>query len=546
MAKHIRLGDLLVEGGKLTETQLMDALSKQKSSGRKLGEILVDDGYVTEKDILETIEVQLGIPFINFSEINIDNKVVKTVPEKLARKYTLVPVALEGEELTIAMADPLNIFAIDDVKMTTGLKIQTAIGRSDQIMDTINKVYSIQSVKKTLPQANDLDISEVDSSPIVQMVNEMIKEAVRKKASDIHIEPFEDFVRVRYRVDGVLREVARHNKANHPAIITRIKIMSTLDIAEKRIPQDGRIELNIEGADIDLRVSVLPTIYGEKIVMRLLNRSSFLLTKQQLGFNQHNLEMFENIVKSSNGIILVTGPTGSGKTTTLYAVLRELNTISKNIVTIEDPIEYRLSGINQVQVNNKAGMTFARGLRSILRQDPNIVMIGEIRDQETAEIAIRAAVTGHLVLSTIHTNDAPSTISRLLDMDIEPYLLASSLVGITAQRLVRRICPECKEEYFASVEEASLLNISVGTKLYRGKGCSSCSKSGYKGRAGVHEILPINSELRELIGQRASVSTIMEKGKELGMITLQENAKDLVLNGVSTVEEWLRVTYSIG
>jgi type IV pilus assembly protein PilB len=546
MAKHIRLGDLLVEGGKLTETQLMDALSKQKSSGRKLGEILVDDGYVTEKDILETIEVQLGIPFINFSEINIDNKVVKTVPEKLARKYTLVPVALEGEELTIAMADPLNIFAIDDVKMTTGLKIQTAIGRSDQIMDTINKVYSIQSVKKTLPQANDLDISEVDSSPIVQMVNEMIKEAVRKKASDIHIEPFEDFVRVRYRVDGVLREVARHNKANHPAIITRIKIMSTLDIAEKRIPQDGRIELNIEGADIDLRVSVLPTIYGEKIVMRLLNRSSFLLTKQQLGFNQHNLEMFENIVKSSNGIILVTGPTGSGKTTTLYAVLRELNTISKNIVTIEDPIEYRLSGINQVQVNNKAGMTFARGLRSILRQDPNIVMIGEIRDQETAEIAIRAAVTGHLVLSTIHTNDAPSTISRLLDMDIEPYLLASSLVGITAQRLVRRICPECKEEYFASIEEASLLNISVGTKLYRGKGCSSCSKSGYKGRAGVHEILPINSELRELIGQRASVSTIMEKGKELGMITLQENAKDLVLNGVSTVEEWLRVTYSIG
>jgi len=546
MAKHIRLGDLLVEGGKLTETQLMDALSKQKSSGRKLGEILVDDGYVTEKDILETIEVQLGIPFINFSEINIDNKVVKTVPEKLARKYTLVPVALEGEELTIAMADPLNIFAIDDVKMTTGLKIQTAIGRSDQIMDTINKVYSIQSVKKTLPQANDLDISEVDSSPIVQMVNEMIKEAVRKKASDIHIEPFEDFVRVRYRVDGVLREVARHNKANHPAIITRIKIMSTLDIAEKRIPQDGRIELNIEGADIDLRVSVLPTIYGEKIVMRLLNRSSFLLTKQQLGFNQHNLEMFENIVKSSNGIILVTGPTGSGKTTTLYAVLRELNTISKNIVTIEDPIEYRLSGINQVQVNNKAGMTFARGLRSILRQDPNIVMIGEIRDQETAEIAIRAAVTGHLVLSTIHTNDAPSTISRLLDMDIEPYLLASSLVGITAQRLVRRICPECKEEYFASVEEASLLNISVGTKLYRGKGCSSCSKSGYKGRAGIHEILPINSELRELIGQRASVSTIMEKGKELGMITLQENAKDLVLNGVSTVEEWLRVTYSIG
>jgi len=546
MAKHIRLGDLLVEGGKLTETQLMDALSKQKSSGRKLGEILVDDGYVTEKDILETIEVQLGIPFINFSEINIDNKVVKTVPEKLARKYTLVPVALEGEELTIAMADPLNIFAIDDVKMTTGLKIQTAIGRSDQIMDTINKVYSIQSVKKTLPQANDLDISEVDSSPIVQMVNEMIKEAVRKKASDIHIEPFEDFVRVRYRVDGVLREVARHNKANHPAIITRIKIMSTLDIAEKRIPQDGRIELNIEGADIDLRVSVLPTIYGEKIVMRLLNRSSFLLTKQQLGFNQHNLEMFENIVKSSNGIILVTGPTGSGKTTTLYAVLRELNTISKNIVTIEDPIEYRLSGINQVQVNNKAGMTFARGLRSILRQDPNIVMIGEIRDQETAEIAIRAAVTGHLVLSTIHTNDAPSTISRLLDMDIEPYLLASSLVGITAQRLVRRICPECKEEYFASIEEASLLNISVGTKLYRGKGCSSCSKSGYKGRAGIHEILPINSELRELIGQRASVSTIMEKGKELGMITLQENAKDLVLNGVSTVEEWLRVTYSIG
>lgn len=546
MAKHIRLGDLLVEGGKLTETQLMDALSKQKSSGRKLGEILVDDGYVTEKDILETIEFQLGIPFINFSEINIDNKVVKTVPEKLARKYTLVPVALEGEELTIAMADPLNIFAIDDVKMTTGLKIQTAIGRSDQIMDTINKVYSIQSVKKTLPQANDLDISEVDSSPIVQMVNEMIKEAVRKKASDIHIEPFEDFVRVRYRVDGVLREVARHNKANHPAIITRIKIMSTLDIAEKRIPQDGRIELNIEGADIDLRVSVLPTIYGEKIVMRLLNRSSFLLTKQQLGFNQHNLEMFENIVKSSNGIILVTGPTGSGKTTTLYAVLRELNTISKNIVTIEDPIEYRLSGINQVQVNNKAGMTFARGLRSILRQDPNIVMIGEIRDQETAEIAIRAAVTGHLVLSTIHTNDAPSTISRLLDMDIEPYLLASSLVGITAQRLVRRICPECKEEYFASVEEASLLNISVGTKLYRGKGCSSCSKSGYKGRAGIHEILPINSELRELIGKRASVSTIMEKGKELGMITLQENAKDLVLNGVSTVEEWLRVTYSIG
>lgn len=546
MAKNVRLGDLLIENGKLTEDQLRDALNKQKTSGKKLGEILVDDGFVQEMDILKTIEMQLGIPFLDLAQTMPTPEVLKLVPEKLARKYTLIPISVEKDELLIAMSDPLNIFAIDDINMTTGLKIQTAVAPKEQVLDALNRSYNVQPVSIKPSLLEQMEDAEVDSSPIVQMVNEMIKDAVRKKASDIHIEPFEDFVRVRYRVDGVLREMNRHNKANHPAIITRVKIMSDLDIAEKRIPQDGRIELNIEGAEIDLRISVLPTIYGEKIVMRLLNRSSFLLTKQQLGFNEHNLKMFESIIQSANGIILVTGPTGSGKTTTLYAVLRELNTLSKNIITIEDPIEYRLSGINQVQVNNKAGLSFAGGLRSILRQDPDIIMIGEIRDQETAEIAIRAAVTGHLVLSTIHTNDAPSTISRLLDMDIEPYLLASSLVGITAQRLMRRTCESCKISYEASQEEAALLEIAPGTALYKGEGCPNCSGSGYKGRVGIHEILPVTSDVRELIGKRARVQEIMEKGKTLGMVPLQESAKVLVLDGTTTVEEWLRVTYSIG
>lgn len=557
----LRLGDLLIEEGLINEKQLEAALVKQKSTGKKLGEILVDDRYVSSRDLIKTLQVQLKIPFLELDELTIDPKLTEIVKESIARKYQIVPVRKTGQSILIAMADPLNIFAVDDVKMVTGLKVECAIAMKESVNATLDRLYLKAEVLKAEKEAEDFAkqfqdslqssqieeviMDDVNNAPIVQLVNSVIDQAIIAKASDIHIEPFEKNVRIRYRVDGQLQSKMSTAKATHSAIVTRIKIMCNLDIAERRKPQDGRYEYSRDGAIVDLRISIIPTVFGEKIVIRLLDRSSFLMSKQQLGFTEMNYEKFDNIIHKPHGIVLVTGPTGSGKTTTLYAVLAELNDETENIITLEDPVEYRLDGINQVQVNPKAGLTFAGGLRSILRQDPNTIMIGEIRDAETAQISIRAAITGHLVISTLHTNDSASTISRLMDMDIEPYLLSNSIIGIVSQRLVRRICENCKEEFDISDSEREILKAYGVHTLHRGKGCDKCYHTGYKGRIAIHEVLTINNELKSLIEGHASVNEIKTAAIKNGMIELAENCKELVLEGVTTVEEYSRVIYTM-
>ena len=388
-------------------------------------------------------------------------------------------------------------------------------------------------------------MDEVNNAPVVRFVDSIIQHAIRTRASDIHIEPYEKNIRIRFRIDGELQEIMTSSKRAHSAIVTRIKILGRMDIAEKRLPQDGRVEMHVDNKDVDLRISILPTVYGEKIVIRLLDRSSTILTKSQLGFSEENIKMFDKIIRSPNGIILVTGPTGSGKTTTLYAVLQELNKVSRNIITVEDPVEYRLDGVNQVQVNVKAGLTFANGLRSILRQDPDIIMIGEIRDSETAEIAVRAAITGHLVLSTMHTNDSASTVSRLVDMGIEPYLVSSSVVGVVAQRLVKKICINCKQEYKPTHSERDLLHLADGDILSRGAGCSICGNTGYRGRTAIHEVMLVTREIRELIDHRASIDELRTAAAKYGTITLRDSCSRLVRKGITTSDEMLKVTYSL-
>ncbi|MFT9494816.1 GspE/PulE family protein [Anaerosolibacter sp.] len=552
-----RLGDLLVDAGLISADQLSHALQLQKTTGKKLGELLIDEGIVLESQIIEVLEFQLGIPHMDLEKYFIDPEIPRLINENLARRYLLIPIKKDRSKLIVAMSDPLNVFAIDDVKIATNLDVEPVIATRQDILNAIDQYYgkqvaeqAIEDFKKQYNVDNMIDIdeevfNEINNAPVVRLVNSIIKQAVKAKASDIHIEPFESNVRVRFRVDGDLQEIMTPAKSTHSAIVTRIKIMGKMDIAEKRTPQDGRVETNIDGKEIDLRISILPTVYGEKIVIRLLDRSSFLLSKNQLGFSQKNFELMESIVKNPNGIILVTGPTGSGKTTTLYTMLRELNRTDKNIITVEDPVEYRLHGINQVQVNLKAGMTFASALRSILRQDPDIIMIGEIRDIETAQIAVRAAITGHLVLSTMHTNDTSSTVTRLLDMGIESYLVSSSVVGVIAQRLVRKICEHCKASYEANDSEKRILNINHLTKLYRGKGCTYCNQTGYKGRTAIHEIMPIGKELRIKIDNRENIETLRDVAIKNGMVSLRESCQSLVLEGITTIEEMLKVTYSI-
>ncbi len=453
MKLKMRLGDILVQNGVITEAQLMQALALQKDSGQKLGAVLITQDWITEEQLFEVLEQQYDIPYLDINTIYIDPKVPKLISESLARKHSLIPIALEKNVLKVAMSDPLDIIALDDIRIITGLEIQQVISSSLDIAKAINRFYdtsetaakAVEDYKSqagVLEEINEEEDADVTNAPMVRLVNSIISQAVRSKASDIHIEPFERNVRIRFRVDGDLREVMTPEKSTHGALVTRIKIMGKMNISERRLPQDGRVETTIEGIPIDMRISVLPTVYGEKVVIRLLDRSSLVVKKDDLGFTAHNLKLVEKIMKVPEGIVLVTGPTGSGKTTTLYSFLKELNKVSKNIITVEDPVEYRLEGINQVQVNNKAGLTFAEGLRSILRQDPDIVMVGEIRDVETAEIAVRAAITGHVVLSTIHTNDTISTVTRLSDMGIPEYLIASSVVGVVAQRLVKKNMPK--------------------------------------------------------------------------------------------------------
>ncbi len=554
------LGEILVDAGVITRIQLDEALSKQKIKGKRLGELLIEEGIINEQELIEALEYQLKIPYIDFAIHSINPEVPRLIGESLARRHTLIPVDKKGNQLTVAMADPLNLYAIDDVNIATGLNIRPALALRSHIQSAIDRYYGKESAEKAvedftreigLEQISDIQIeeeeilNEINSAPVVRLVDSIIQHAIRTRASDIHIEPHEKILRIRFRIDGELQEIMTSSKTAHSSIVTRIKILGKMNIAEKRIPQDGRVEMQIDNKEVDLRISVIPTVYGEKVVLRLLDRSSTILSKAQLGFNEDNINMFNKLIQSPNGIILVTGPTGSGKTTTLYAVLQELNKVNRNIITIEDPVEYRLDGINQMQVNVKTGLTFASCLRSIFRQDPDIIMIGEIRDAETAEIAVRAAITGHLVLSTIHTNDSSSTITRLIDMGVEPYLVSSSVVGVVAQRLVKKICTNCKIGYKPSLSERNLIGMKENQMLYKGEGCSLCGNTGYSGRTAIHEILLMTRELREMVGRHASLDEIRSTSAKYGTTTLKQNCGQLVLAGITTTDEMLKVTYSL-
>lgn len=555
--KITRLGDLLLDLGKITIEQLDDALLIQKNTKQKLGEIMLEKNYFTEVELMDILSKQMGIEKINLNNYSIDTNAVYLLPQSFAKRFNAIPVKIdEDNKLIVAMNDPLDVFAIDDIEMATGFKIKPVLSSKQSIINTIDKYYSSKNAEKAIEDfekennfydVNQLDdtANDVNNAPVVRLVDSIIRQALKLGASDIHIEPYENNIRIRYRIDGRLIEIMNTNKNTHSAIVTRIKIISSLNIAEKRLAQDGRIEIKIDSYSVDLRVSILPTVYGEKIVIRLLDRNNFLKDINELGFNEHNLTIFNKILDIPNGLILVTGPTGSGKTTTLYTVLNSINDVNKNIITVEDPVEYKMNGINQVQVNNKAGLDFTNGLRSILRQDPDIIMIGEIRDDETAEIAVRAAITGHLVISTMHTNDAPSTIIRLFDMGIKPYLVNSSVRGIIAQRLVRKICNDCKEIYEASDYEKEVLSVNKNQslKLYKGKGCTKCHNTGYSGRTAVHELMKMSKKIRDVVQNEGTVDEIRKVALNEGMQSLIDSCKELVLKGITTIDEYINIEY---
>ncbi len=566
---HKRLGEMLVETGIITSEQLQEALEEQKKSGGRLGQTLMALGYITEDVMAAFVGKQLGISYVSLSEYGeISGDVTKIVPENICRHQTLVPISLEENVLTIAMADPLNVFTVDDLRVMTGYEIKVVISSEAEIKQAIEKCYgnkgSMEDILKTMDdgkgggtlevvqqQEDQVDIATLEAAgeeaPVVKIVNLIMTGAVKSGASDIHIEPFEKSLRTRYRIDGVLHEISSPPKRLTAAIVSRIKIMANLDIAERRLPQDGRIKVKVIGKEIDLRVSILPTAFGEKVVMRILDASSLCLDLTKLGFEPDVLPIYQKHIEIPYGIVLVTGPTGSGKSTTLYSSLSTLNYPDRNIITIEDPVEYVLEGINQVQAKPDIGLTFAAGLRSFLRQDPDIIMVGEIRDAETAEIAINAALTGHLVFSTLHTNDASGAVTRLTNMGIEPFLTASTVVMVIAQRLVRVICDNCKEDYQVPAQFIRDLGQKYEDDkpvlLYRGKGCDRCTNTGYRGRLACYEIMVIEDELRDLVLERASTHLVKQKSREHGMVTLREAAFRKVLNGVTTVEEMMRVTF---
>ena len=565
MALKDRLLQILVDGNLVTEEQLSHALSIQKDEGGRLSEILAREGYIGESDLMVTLSEHLGIPPISLSKIKIPENITSLISKQLARFYQVVPVSRMGNTLTVAMADPLNVFALDDLKLMTGMEIQPVISNPRDVAEKLQEMYTPTAGLETLlsDQASEHDVEiatdrdeeiDVDSllessgdTSIIKIVNVVLVQAIQEGSSDIHIEPFEKETRVRYRIDGVLYERTAPPKHMHPALVSRIKIMSNLDIAERRMPQDGRFRIKLMGRDVDFRVSVLPTAYGEKVVMRILDKSTLTLDISQLGFTDEALARFRAAISAPYGMVLVTGPTGSGKTTTLYSALSEINKPDVNIITVEDPIEYQLHGINQVQTNAEIEFTFAAGLRSILRQDPDIVMVGEIRDYETADIAVKAALTGHLVFSTLHTNDAPGAMTRLVDMGVEPFLISSSVLLVQAQRLVRRICKNCKHE--VEIEPDVLHRAQVqwteGEEMptfWAGKGCAKCSGSGYAGRCSVLEVLRINEETRNLVIKQANASRIKEAAIADGMWTMRMDAIDKAEQGITTLEEVLRVT----
>lgn len=560
--KRLRLGELLLENNLITEEQLNIALEEQKAKGIKLGEAIIGLGYVTQDAINDLLCQQLNIDFVDLRKIEIDDSIARMVGEKVVRKYMLLPFALDDRQanvIKVAMEDPMNIMAIDDIGIITGMTVQPYLSTHAYISTAIDKLYGksqanaiAEQFMKEQGSGDDADNAEenkrqedVDNSPVVKLVNNIIEGGVRQRASDIHIEPFEYKVRVRYRIDGVLREIISYDRALYAAIIARLKVISGMDISEKRKPQDGRITITVDRREYDIRVSNLPTVFGEKVVMRLASKEGFKRDKKDLGLSPTDLVKFDNILRNPHGIILVTGPTGSGKSTTLYTALSELASDEVNIITVEDPVEANVDNVNQVQVNVKANLTFASALRSILRQDPDIIMIGEIRDGETAEIAVKASITGHLVVSTLHTNSTAASISRLIDMGIEPYLLGDSLVGIIAQRLVRRLCPECKEPYEADEEEKRVLKVPQNEplKLYKACGCEACGNTGYYGRIGVYEIMPISRKIKNLIASGANADEITAQAVTEGMNTLRMSASNYVKQGLTSFSEMMKITY---
>lgn len=544
-----RLGDLLVESDLITDAQLSASL-EEKLPDEKLGDTLLREGYITEQQLIEVLEFQLGIPHINIFQYPIEQETVQLVPQEIAKRYQVMPIRTEENQLFIAMADPMDYFAIEELRMATGYQIVPAIATKDALQRTITKYYDLQqsvdeAIGDFVPEetVEEAGITDEDS-PIVRLVNQIISNAVSQHASDIHFDPQEVELKIRYRIDGVLMTERTLPKHMQNVIIARLKIMANLNITESRVPQDGRIKLTINFKPIDIRISTLPSIYGEKIVMRILDLSNTLDRLDKIGFTEQNETIFKEMIRKPNGIILITGPTGSGKSSTLYATLNQLNEETVNIITIEDPVEYQLAGINQVQVNEAIGMTFATGLRSILRQDPDIVMIGEIRDYETAQIAVRASLTGHLVLSTLHTNSAVAALTRLIDMGVEPFLISSSLTGVVAQRLVRRVCRDCVEVTSPTDREKEIFTqakIEIES-VYRGRGCGNCNNTGYRGRIAIHELLLINDDIRNLIMESASASTIRNYVKESRILFLLDDGLEKVKQGFTTTEEVLRVT----
>ncbi len=559
--KKLRLGDVLVNSGVITAEQLQKGLELQKGSGRKLGETLVDEGITTEENIAKALSSQLGYEMVDLQDVSIDEEILNLVPPNILKKHKMIPFEYSKtgmNVLRVAMSDPMNMAAMDDINIITNLQVEPVVATPRDVMLALDRYYGQAEVnsaleeyvkEKTSQMAEQEDIysDDINNSPIVQLVKTMIEQAVRQRASDIHIEPMEKQVRVRYRIDGALYEKAAYNISLLPALVARVKIIGGMDISEKRKPQDGRITQVVDRREFDIRVSILPTVYGEKIVMRLTSKNALSREKSQLGLKPHDLQKFDHILKNPHGILLVTGPTGSGKSTTLYTALSELNKEDVNIITVEDPVEANIDGINQVQVNNKADLTFASALRSILRQDPDIIMIGEIRDQETASIAVQASITGHLVVSTLHTNSAASTITRLVDMGIEPYLIADSTVGVIAQRLVRRLCPDCKREKKADAEDLEMLmrKPEEDLTIYEPCGCAKCDGTGFRGRIGVYEIMEVTPQLKHIISKGGEVEAIKAQALKDGMHTLRMSATELVLDGTTSVQEMMRVSFDL-
>jgi type IV pilus assembly protein PilB len=561
-----RLTEILINNKLITQEQLDKALLIQKEKGGKLSDVIIDLKFVKESELISTLSEGLGLPLIDLKRFKIDHEIVKIIPVDIARHYQIIPVSKMGDSITLAMADPLNIFAIDHVQSLTGYKINPIISSPQDIMQTIELSYpdatkgiiddlvkeinvpSIELVKEeTETQLSDQELSRISrEAPVIKITNMILEDSVKQKSSDVLIEPFDKKLRIRYRIDGMLQEQKAPPKSMHPSIVSRIKVMSDLNIAEHRLPQDGRFKVKMSGRPVDFRVSILPSSFGEKVAIRILDKQQAMLDVDKLGFDDAAIEKLKKISRMPHGMMLVCGPTGSGKTTTLYSVLKFVDSPDKNIVTVEDPVEYQLTGINQVNARPEIGLTFASALRSILRQDPNIIMIGEIRDYDTVDIAIKSALTGHLVLSTLHTTTAPGAIVRLVNMGVEPYLINSSLICVVAQRLVRKICSYCKESFILKKDILDSLRLKADDvkeqRFFRGKGCSNCFNLGYSGRVGIVEVLMITAAIRDLVLNCAQEHVIKQQARKEGMKTLRENGIDLALKGITTIEEIMRVT----